>query len=62
MKFCCPELALATAARRSGNDRHIEQSSDGTWNVNGCCGGGCFVVTGMKFCPFCGSALPEKPE
>jgi hypothetical protein len=35
----------------------FEQSKDGTWNVNGCCGGGCYVVTGMKFCPYCGSKL-----
>lgn len=40
----------------------IEQSEDGAWNVNGCCGGGCFVITRMKFCPFCGTALSEKSE
>ena len=28
-----------------------------TWNINGCCGGGCFVVTEMSFCPFCGLKL-----
>lgn len=28
-----------------------------TWNINGCCGGGCFVVTGMRFCPYCGKGL-----
>ena len=40
----------------------IEQDDDGTWNVNGCCGGGCFVITGMKFCPFCGARLPMKAD
>lgn len=31
--------------------------SDGTWNINGCCGGGCHVVTCMRFCPYCGAKL-----
>lgn len=31
-----------------------------TWNINGCCGGGCFVVSEMQFCPFCGTYL-EHP-
>ncbi len=30
---------------------------DNTWGINGCCGGGCYVVTGMVFCPFCGAKL-----
>ncbi len=28
------------------------------WNVNGCCGGGCYVLQDIKFCPFCGAAVP----
>lgn len=36
----------------------FEPDEDGeTWNINGCCGGGCYVVTAMKFCPFCGTKL-----
>lgn len=35
----------------------FQRDSDGTWNVNGCCGGGCYVITEMRFCPFCGSKL-----
>lgn len=31
--------------------------SDGNWHIHGCCGGGCYVVTDMKFCPFCGTKL-----
>ena len=27
------------------------------WNVNGCCGGGCFVITGLKYCPWCGKKI-----
>lgn len=36
----------------------IEQTSDGMWAVNGCCGGGCYVLEDIKFCPFCGAKLP----
>jgi hypothetical protein len=44
-------------------DTQFEQDDDGTWNVNGCCGGGCYVVSGMRFCPFCGSSLsPSDPK
>jgi hypothetical protein len=31
--------------------------AEGGWHVNGCCGGGCFVLTNIKFCPFCGTKL-----
>lgn len=27
------------------------------WAINGCCGGGCYVVDKMTFCPFCGARL-----
>jgi hypothetical protein len=30
---------------------------EGGWNVFGCCGGGCYIIIGMKFCPYCGTAL-----
>ena len=41
----------------------FEPAEDGqTWNVNGCCGGGCFVVEGMKFCPFCAASLASEQE
>jgi hypothetical protein len=36
----------------------FEPAEDGqTWNIYGCCGGGCFVVTEMRFCPYCGTSL-----
>jgi len=38
----------------------FERDKDGTWNINGCCGGGCYVVTEMKFCPFCGADLLKQ--
>jgi hypothetical protein len=33
-----------------------------TWNVYGCCGGGCYVITQMRFCPFCGTGLEGCAE
>ena len=54
-KFCCDEFdELVTAAQ-------FKRLDDGTWVVNGCCGGGCYVITDMRFCPFCGSALTSEP-
>jgi hypothetical protein len=35
----------------------FEKGESGTWNINGCCGGGCYVVTDMRFCPYCGAGL-----
>ena len=35
----------------------LERSSADSWSLNGCCGGGCFVMTKIRFCPFCGTML-----
>lgn len=36
----------------------FEPAPDGeTWSINGCCGGGCFVVVDMRYCPYCGTRL-----
>lgn len=33
-----------------------------SYSVEGCCGGGCDVVVGIKYCPFCGEKLEKvKP-
>lgn len=32
------------------------------WQVYGCCGGGCYVLTDLRFCPWCGAELPEMGE
>lgn len=65
---CCSEFAAATAHYRGMTNRlypgdlptgQIEEAPDGTWNVNGCCGGGCHVLEEINFCPFCGSKLSE---
>jgi hypothetical protein len=36
----------------------VEMREDGL-AINGCCGGGCFVIHGIKFCPFCGKKIFE---
>lgn len=32
------------------------------WNVGGCCGGGCYVLTELIYCPWCGVriSVPES--
>jgi hypothetical protein len=69
MTFCCDKFAKQAGALQalSGGGgmypaemrprAQFEPDTDGSWNINGCCGGGCYVVTEMLFCPFCGSAL-----
>lgn len=70
MTYCCDEFEKEASGLQSmagggflyppgmHPNAQFELDDDGkTWNINGCCGGGCFVVTSMRFCPFCGSAL-----
>lgn len=46
--------------RSSRPSAQIEPGDEsGVWNINGCCGGGCYVVTNVRFCPFCGHNLKE---
>jgi len=28
-----------------------------SFSINGCCGGGCYIITNIKYCPFCGEKL-----
>lgn len=69
MAYCCAEFAeqaQAIQAPAGGGflypssmrpDAQFEKDGEGNWNIYGCCGGGCFVVVGMKFCPYCGTKL-----
>lgn len=73
--YCCAKFAheakhvgafagagLAYAGLVTAPTGQIEQLDDGSWAVNGCCGGGCFVLDDLRFCPWCGSALPSEPH
>ena len=35
----------------------LDKSDDFGWCVRGCCGGQCYMMVGLKFCPFCGEKL-----
>ncbi len=39
----------------------VEKLDDG-YAINGCCGGGCLVITGIIYCPFCGEKIFHKNE
>lgn len=70
MQFCCDEFMQAVTSHKAFKGGYntypksiepigqIEQV-DGEWHVNGCCGGGCYVLVDLKFCPFCGFKLSE---
>lgn len=34
----------------------VDKLDDG-YAINGCCGGGCYVISGILYCPFCGKVL-----
>lgn len=70
MDYCCDKFKEAACnlqapvgawllyPREMRPNAQFEPDDDGeTWNINGCCGGGCFVVTEMRFCPYCGTKL-----
>ena len=49
---CCAEMRALIREGLQGN-KGIEW--DGSeWCLNGCCGGGCYVLIGISYCPFCG--------
>ena len=75
MKFCCEKFAeeagrvqamvgggFAYPAEMHPIAQFEPDTDSETWNINGCCGGGCFVVTEMRFCPFCGSKLEHPTQ
>jgi hypothetical protein len=67
--YCCDKFArdaenLQASAGGGVNSGErprgqFERQEDDTWAINGCCGGGCYVVTEMVFCPYCGTSLIE---
>ncbi|MHA2274020.1 MAG: hypothetical protein ACXACI_19425 [Candidatus Hodarchaeales archaeon] len=52
-EYCCKEFA-EFADRDEYENGAFVRMSEGQYSVNGCCGGGCFVVS-----PFCGADLWE---
>lgn len=69
MKYCCEKFAEEAGRLQApvgGGGLYPASMTpaaqfvpdpDGTWSINGCCGGGCYVVTEMRFCPYCGSRI-----
>ena len=55
-KACCMSMTdhLADWEAREGIEWAGEQ-----WVVNGCCHGGCCVLTWISYCPWCGTYLAD---
>lgn len=56
LAHCCKEFEDSSTYNDEVFEPPIEYS-DG-WQINGCCGH-CYVVTDIKYCPFCGTKLPQ---
>lgn len=65
MTFCCTRFAQRVVIKHEisygRKPKVIEQEKDGTWNVNGCCGGGCWVLEKIVYCPYCATKLNDDP-
>lgn len=71
--FCCEEFDkqarghqawagggfIYPASFRPSTQFERDDKDSALWDCNGCCGGGCFVVTGMRYCPYCGTHLEK---
>jgi hypothetical protein len=60
--FCCEEYKKNTGERSVGFETYCESGDKEkvVTSVNGCCGGGCFVLNDIKHCPFCGAEIKYK--
>ena len=56
----CKHLKVGRRYQNNSDNisEEVELLDDG-YAINGCCGGGCFVITGIKYCPFCGIKLVD---
>lgn len=61
MKYCCEKFA-AKVERFQFEDVAPLTEEEAPWAINGCCGGGCYVVTGMRYCPYCGTKLQKQHD
>ena len=55
-KHCCEAFEAHTGTHNKGFEFF-----DG-WHLNGCCGGGCYVLADIRYCPFCGTHLLPPGE
>lgn len=55
---CCNKFRLAISPTDDREDPAIEfDAGDKSYDVPGCCGGGCYVLQDLDFCPWCGFKL-----
>lgn len=57
---CCDAMAVAKAANKIESFVNEERGLE--VGVIGCCGGGCYVLSDLKFCPFCGVPITVWPH
>ena len=57
--YCCEKFASEARADEGDRPPFVKDQDGKTWNIEGCCGGGCYVVTEMRFCPYCGAKLAK---
>jgi len=55
-EYCCDRFN--EIIRDSGGFEMYEKDKE--VHVGGCCGGGCFVLSDLKYCPFCGKEIVFK--
>jgi len=56
---CCSGMHAYLGSITNGREG-LAHMHDDTYSLNGCCGGGCYVMTGMRFCPFCGYPMKRR--
>lgn len=60
IEICCDDMAANIAKTSVDTTAVIEAypiDNKVEVSVNGCCGGGCFVLSDIHFCPFCGKEI-----
>lgn len=67
-EHCCEHMDKAIEDRvfevTLGGDKGYRGKEDGYnhYNINGCCGGGCYVLSWIQYCPYCGSMIGTPTE